>query len=196
MTEITRVPIQPIAKGSLTKLWLGVAAAAALGAGLAWAAVPAGVSVETVQAGMGANPGESDVLFVKYTGKLADGTVFDEWAPPPIPVEGFFPEGSPLFMGNVVPGFREGAMKMQKGGKYMLEIPASKAYGDAPPPGSSVPPGADLIFEVELIEFMSEEDFQRRLQALQQVMQMQQERQGGVPGGQPGAGGPPMPPQQ
>lgn len=195
MAEITRVPLQPIAKGSLTKLWLGVAGAIALGAGLAWAAVPAGVTVDTVQTGTGAFPGEKDVLFVKYTGKLADGTVFDEWSPPPIPVEGFFPEGSPLFMGNVVPGFREGAMQMQKGGKYTLEIPASKAYGDAPPPGSSVPPGADLTFEVELIEFMSEEDFQRRLQALQQVMQMQQERQGDAPGGQPGApGAPQMPP--
>ena len=26
MTEITRVPLQPIKKGSLTKLWLGVIA--------------------------------------------------------------------------------------------------------------------------------------------------------------------------
>ena len=196
MTEITRVPLQPIAKGSLTKLWLGVAAAVALGAGLAWAAVPAGVTVDTVQAGTGASPGEKDVLFVKYTGKLADGTVFDEWSPPPIPVEGFFPEGSPLFMGNVVPGFREAAMQMQKGGKYQIEIPASKAYGDSPPQGSSVPPGADLTFDVELIEFMSEEDFQRRLQGLQQVMQMQQEREGGQPGGQSGGqpGAPQMPP--
>ena len=28
MTEITKVPLQPIAKGALTKLWLGVAAVA------------------------------------------------------------------------------------------------------------------------------------------------------------------------
>lgn len=205
MTEITRVPIQPIAKGSLTKLWLGVAGAVALGAGLAWAAVPAGVAVETVQAGTGANPSDGDVLFVKYTGKLADGTVFDEWSPPPIPVEGFFPEGSPLFMGNIVPGFREAALQMQKGGKYVIEIPAAKAYGDARPQGSPVPPNADLTFDVELVEFMSEQDFQQRLQALQQVMQMQQERQGQGQGGAPGAapGGPvpqpgqqvPMPPQ-
>ena len=33
MTEITRVPLQPIKKGSLTKLWLGVAVAVLLGAG-------------------------------------------------------------------------------------------------------------------------------------------------------------------
>ena len=36
MTEVTRVPILPIAKGSLTKLWLGVVAAVLLGAGIAW----------------------------------------------------------------------------------------------------------------------------------------------------------------
>lgn len=187
MAEVTRVPLQPIAKGSLLKLWLGVLIAVLAGAGLAWAAVPAGVSVDQLQAGSGPNPGENDVLFVKYTGKLADGTVFDEWSPPPIPVEGIFPEGSPLFMQNIVPGFREAAGKMQKGGKYLIEIPAAKGYGDTPPPGAPIPPGADLVFDVELVEFMSEEDFQRRLQALQQLMQMQQQ-QGGD-----GAGAPPPP---
>jgi len=204
MAEVTRVPIQPIAKGSLTKLWLGVIAAVLLGAGIAWAAVPAGVTVEEVQAGTGANPGETDVLFTKYTGKLADGTVFDEWSPPPIPVDGIFPEGSPLFMQNIVPGFREAAGRMQKGGKYLVEIPAEKAYGDEPPPNSGIQPGADLIFEVELVDFMSEQEFQQRLQVLQQMMQMQQ-----GPGAGPGAGGPgapvpgeqvpappPLPPQQ
>lgn len=183
MAEVTRVPIQPIAKGSLTKLWLGVIAAVLLGAGIAWAAVPQGVTVEEIQAGTGANPGETDVLFTKYTGKLADGTVFDEWSPPPIPVDGIFPEGSPLFMQNIVPGFREAAGRMQKGGKYLIEIPSEKAYGDEPPPNSGIQPGADLIFEVELVDFMSEQEFQQRLQVLQQMMQMQQ-----GPGAGPGAG--------
>ncbi|MEO1220419.1 MAG: peptidylprolyl isomerase, partial [Pseudomonadota bacterium] len=31
MTEVTRVPIQPIAKGSLTKIWLGVLVAILIG---------------------------------------------------------------------------------------------------------------------------------------------------------------------
>ena len=34
MTEITRVPLAPIAKGALTKLWLGVAAAALAAGGI------------------------------------------------------------------------------------------------------------------------------------------------------------------
>ena len=40
MTEITRVPLKPVAKGSLSKLWLGVAGAVAVGAGLAVTAAP------------------------------------------------------------------------------------------------------------------------------------------------------------
>ena len=64
MTEITRVPLQPIKKGSLTKLWLGVAVAVLLGAGLAWAAIPKGLDVETVTAGTGDSPKMGDVVFV------------------------------------------------------------------------------------------------------------------------------------
>ena len=48
MTEITSAPLQPIAKGALSKLWLGVAAALLLAGGVAWAAMPAAVKVETI----------------------------------------------------------------------------------------------------------------------------------------------------
>jgi FKBP-type peptidyl-prolyl cis-trans isomerase FkpA len=36
MSEITRVPLQPVAKGSLAKVWLGVIVAVLVGIGLAW----------------------------------------------------------------------------------------------------------------------------------------------------------------
>jgi FKBP-type peptidyl-prolyl cis-trans isomerase FkpA len=192
MTEITRVPLQPIAKGSLVKLWLGVALAIMLGAGIAWAAVPQGVDVDTLAEGTGASPGAEDVVFVHYTGKLADGTVFDESQPLPLPVQGIFPDGFPMPLADMVPGFREGAMQMKKGGKYRLTIPANKAYGAEgrkdPQTGQyRIPPGADLIFDVELVDFMSRPDFERRVQVLQQMMQMQQ--------GAPGAGEQPQPAQ-
>lgn len=172
MAEVTRVPLQPIAKGSLTKLWLGVIIAILIGAGIAWAAVPKGFGLEIITAGEGANPGPQDVVFVNYTGKLAsNGDIFDQSQQIPLPIPGIFPEGSPLPLDRMLPGFSEGAQKMQKGGKYELYIPAEKAYGDAPPPGSGIPAGADLVFEVELIDFMSPEDFERRLGLLQQAMQ-------------------------
>ena len=79
MTEITRVPIKPVAKGSLTKLWIGVALAIAVGGGLAWSAVPRGLDLDVEVAGAGKTAAKGDVVFVKYKGKLAaDGTVFDE----------------------------------------------------------------------------------------------------------------------
>ncbi|MEP5937102.1 MAG: FKBP-type peptidyl-prolyl cis-trans isomerase [Erythrobacter sp.] len=187
MTEVTRVPLHPIAKGSLTKLWLGVIIAALIGAGLAWAAVPKGVEVDTITAGTGPNPSETDVVFMRYVGKLAgSGEIFDESQDLPLPIEGIFPAGSPLPLDAMVPGFREGALKMQKGGKYELFIPADKGYGDAPPPGAPIPPNADLMFEVEIVDFMTRDDFDRRIGILQQAMQAGQSGQMG-PGGPGGA---------
>lgn len=193
MTEITRVPLQPIAKGSLIKLWLGVIAAVVLGAGIAWASVPAGVEVETLTAGTGPSPSASDVVFVKYVGKLADGTEFDRSRELPFPTGGIIPDGMPMQVSGVVPGFAEGLQKMQKGGKYRLFIPSKSAYGATPPQGAPIPPNADLVFDVELVDFMSEADAQRRFQVLQQMMQAQQ---GGQPNGAapaPGAAAPAAP---
>ena len=186
MTEVTRVPLQPIAKGSLVKLWLGIAAAVLLAAGIAWAAVPQGVEIEEVRAGTGPTAQVGDVVFVKYTGKLADGTVFDQSQSLPLP-PGLLPEGNPFPIeeGATIAGFEQGLRKMQKGGKYVLEIPADLAYGDAPPPGSGIPANADLVFDIEVTEIMSREDFQRRVAILQQMMQQQQQQ---MPGAAPQPG--------
>ena len=186
MTEITRVPLQPIAKGSLVKLWLGIVLAVLLAGGLAWASVPAGVEVETLTEGTGASPKASDVVFVKYVGKLADGTEFDRSRELPFPTNGLIPDGMPMQVSGVVPGFAEGLQQMQKGGKYRLRIPSKKAYGATPPPGAPIPPNADLVFEVELVDFMTEGEAQQRFQMLQQMMQAQQ-GQPGAPGAAPGA---------
>ncbi len=191
MAEVTRVPIQPIEKGSLTKLWLGVAVAVLIGAGIAWSALPDSIDLDEIQAGTGGSPSDGDVAFVKYKGTLDDGTVFDEASSSPFP-PGLFPEGVPMLIqpGQVVEGFYQGLKQMEKGGKYTLRIPAELAYGEAPPPESRIPPGADLIFEIELVDFMSQQDAERRIMMMQQMMQGQQ----GGPAG-PGAEGAPAAPQ-
>lgn len=191
MTEVTRVPIQPIAKGSLTKLWLGVLVAILLGGGLAWAAMPKGLDLDTLVAGTGETPKVGDVVFVKYKGSLAaDGTVFDESREIPLPVEGIFPEGSPFPIeeGATIPGFFNGLQQMQKGGKYKLYIPADQAYGAEPPAGAPIPPNADLLFEIEVVEIMSREAFDRNLAILQQAMQKMMPPQGGADGAAPPQG--------
>lgn len=193
MTEITAVPIKPVAKGSLTKLWVGVALAIAVGGGLAWAAIPRGVDLDTEVAGTGPMPKVGDVVFMNYKGTLAaDGTVFDESRDIPLPVQGIFPKGTPFPIeeGATIPGFFEGLQQMQKGGKYTLFIPADKAYGAEPPQGAPIPPNADLEFEIEVIDIMSQKTFERNLQILQQAMQSQ-----GAPGGAPQAAPAPAPAQ-
>ena len=193
MTEITRVPLQPIARGSLAKMWIGVAVAVIAAIALAFWLLPRGVEVDVIEEGTGASPGPDDVAFIRYTGTLADGTVFDQSQDIQLPVEGIFPEGTPLPLDGVVPGFAEGLQRMRAGGRYELFIPARLAYGEDGQPDPSgqggVPPNSDLNFEVELVEVMSRGDFEGRIARFQQALEAQQGA-AGPPGGE-GAAPPP-----
>ena len=184
MVEVTQVPLQPVKKGSLVKLWIGVALAIVLGGALAWLTVPASVSVTEITPGVGDYPTDKDVVIVNYVGKLADGTTFDEGKNVPIP----------LGQGTIK-GFGEGLTKMQKGGKYTLYIPAEKAYGAEPQTNPMtgeevIPADSDLTFEIDLLNFMTEADFQRQMQMMQQLQQMQG-AQGAQGAGAAAAGAPP-----
>ena len=186
MAEIHRVPLLPIAKGSLTKLWLGVLIALLIGGGIAWAARSHSVRVETLTAGSGPMPGATDVVLVNYVGKLTDGTQFDKG------------DRVPMSLDQVVPGFGEGITRMQKGGKYRLTIPSDKAYGAEekrnPQTGQVViPANSDLVFDIDLIDFKSREEVMRQQQMMQQLQQMQGGGAGGPGGPPPGAGAPPPP---
>lgn len=197
MTEITRVPIAPLAKGSLTKLWIGVVLAILVGAGLAWAAVPRGLDVDVVQAGTGPTPKEGEVIFVKYKGKLAaDGTVFEDAQQSPFPVQGLFPEGNPFLYekGQMIPGFYEGLKNVQKGGKYTIFIPAELGYGATPPQGSPIPANADLEFDIEVTGIMTRAAVERNFEILRQQMQAQMGA-GGAGGAAPGGEAPQGAPQ-
>ena len=174
MTEITRVPLQPVAKSVLTKLWLGVLFVALCAAGLVWASLPPDIELTTVTAGTGPMPTKDDVAMVKLKGELKDHKVFQ-------------PEASgPLVIRQMIPGFSRALLRMQKGGKYRLMIPAKLGYGDAPP--ADIPAGADLYFDVEMLGFMNADQFEQQ-QMMMQQMQAQQ-------GGEPGAAGPGAPGQE
>jgi FKBP-type peptidyl-prolyl cis-trans isomerase FkpA len=193
MAEVTRVPLKPLSPGSLIMLFGGIVIGLLIAAAFAWATAPKGVSVDEIQAGTGENPKANDVVFVHYTGKLKDGTVFDQSQAIPLPVQGLLPEGTPLPLENMVPGFREAALQMQRGGKYTVEIPAAKAYGEMgrmdPNTGQGVPPNADLTFEIELVDFMPMAEVERRFQQVQQRM-MQQQQSGEAGNAAPQAGAP------
>lgn len=167
MTEITRVPLQPIAKGSLSKLWLGIAAAVAVAGGVAMAAMPPLVSVKTIKAGEGAAPTLDDVAFIEYTGRLKNGQVFDAGK-------------APLALREVVPGFTQALLQTQPGGKYKVVIPSSLAYGDKAT--GPIPANSDLYFDIEVLGVMNRQAFEQQ----RQIMQMMQAQ--GAGGAAPEAG--------
>ena len=101
-----------------------------------------GLIITEITAGTGATPAATDTVTVHYHGTLRDGTVFDS------SVERGEPASFPL--NQVIPCWTEGVQRMRVGSKHRLTCPSDIAYGDQGRPG--IPPGAVLIFEVELIE--------------------------------------------
>jgi len=93
--------------------------------------------------GNGETPTEGQTVVVHYTGWLEDGTKFDS------SLDRGQTFSFPLGMGSVIPGWDEGVATMKVGTLRQLKIPAELAYGET---GQGIiPPGATLIFEVELL---------------------------------------------
>ena len=97
-----------------------------------------------IKVGEGETPDKNARFNAKYTGYLADGTIFDT------------SEGKkmtrPFSLRTVVPGWQEGIGAMCVGGKRKLVIPSKLGYQLQQK--SDIPPGSTLIFDVELIEIL------------------------------------------
>jgi peptidylprolyl isomerase len=104
-----------------------------------------GLQYAELEEGDGATVESGNTVIVHYTGWLTDGTKFDS----------SYDRGEPFRFipgaGQVIPGWEEGVIGMSEGGIRQLLIPADLAYGDQGAAGV-IPPGATLIFRVELIE--------------------------------------------
>lgn len=93
------------------------------------------------------NPGEDkkltsdDRISFRYTGRTVDGKVFDKTGDEP----------SSIFVGQLVPGMKEGLALIGRGGKATFYIPGKLAYGTAGVPQAGIGPNAMLIFDVEVL---------------------------------------------
>mmetsp|Transcript_24873 Transcript_24873/g.36797 ORF Transcript_24873/g.36797 Transcript_24873/m.36797 type:complete len:109 (-) Transcript_24873:123-449(-) len=105
-----------------------------------------GVTKETIREGDGPKPQTGDTLTMHYIGTLKDnGEKFDASSDRGRPFK--FKIG----VGQVIKGWDEGVAQMSKGEKALLHITSDYGYG-ARGAGGVIPPNADLVFEVELLE--------------------------------------------
>ena len=100
-----------------------------------------GLQYKVLAAGSGDSPKPTDEVTVNYRGRLLDGTEFDS----------SYKRGEPATfqVNRVIPGWTEALQLMKPGAKYQLFIPPQLAYDmrSRPP----IPPGAMLLFDVELV---------------------------------------------
>ena len=102
-----------------------------------------GLQYKVLKEGTGKQPKATDKVRCHYEGFLIDGTVFDS------SVQRGEPATFPLQ--QVIAGWTEGLQLMQEGAKYRFFIPYRLGYGEGGA-GTSIPPFAALIFDVELIQ--------------------------------------------
>jgi FKBP-type peptidyl-prolyl cis-trans isomerase FkpA len=108
-----------------------------------------GLYYEILDTGATLKPTRASTVFVKYTGKKFDGTVFDAQSNP----------GATGFsLSNLIEGWKVGIPMIGKGGHILLTVPSSMAYGCVGSSGSSdttknIAPNTPLFFDIELVDF-------------------------------------------
>ena len=107
-----------------------------------------GLRYQIIKEGYGVSPEKNSTISVHYKGQLIDGTVFDSSYKRNQPIE------FKLGVGQVIPGWDEGIALLKVGEKARFVIPSSLAYGSQGA-GGVIPPNANLIFDVELMEIIN-----------------------------------------
>ncbi|HTU09523.1 MAG TPA: hypothetical protein VMG08_01390 [Allosphingosinicella sp.] len=197
MSAVTAVPLRPLAKGSVLKLWIGLALLTGFAAGLAWwstrwlqpVTLDSGVRVQTIRDGAGPTVTAADVVAMRFIIRLNS---------PEAPVWRDSGSEGP-FVGTIqdLPtGFGEGVQQMRAGGRYLVFVPASVILAGQPvPPRAGFASSDTLVFETQVLQIDAGQASAYQMGQIRRMMQRQQMMQSGPAGpGGPGAGpqgGPP-----
>lgn len=120
-------------------------------------APPKELVVKDLTPGTGREVAFRSPVLVSYTGWLYDGCAADLKGAKFDTSEGrATPFGFVVGAGRVIKGWDEGLVGMKEKGKRQLVIPPHKGYGERGS-GDKIPPGATLVFEVELITIIGGE---------------------------------------
>lgn len=205
MSAVTAVPLRPLARGSVLKLWLVLALLVAAAAGLAWwdtgrlqpVTLDSGVQIRTIRQGTGPVMTSADVVAMRFVIRVNS---------PDAPV--FRDSGREPFVGTVqdLPaGFAEAVQRMRARGLYRVSVPVSVVMAGQPvPPRAEFTANDVLLFETQVLQIEAGQASAYQMGRIRQMMQQQQVQPGGPggppagPAGQPGAppggapGGPPV----
>lgn len=102
-----------------------------------------GIHVYVENKGNDEKPKVTDYVTIHYKGYLMDGTLFD----------GTQDQSATFQLGGLIEGWQQGIPQFGKGGKGVLIIPPSLAYGERGV--GPIPPNSMLYFEIELVDFSS-----------------------------------------
>jgi FKBP-type peptidyl-prolyl cis-trans isomerase len=120
---------------------------------------PSGLQYIILKSGEGNSINAGDYVSVHYKGLTLDGKVFNE------SYKRNEPYSFSIGLGQVLKGWDEGIALFKNGGKGLLFLPSSLAYGDKGA-GGVIPPNTPLIFEIEIVKVESAQELQERIQLL------------------------------
>lgn len=126
---------------------------------------PTGVGFKIIKKGTGKKPTEGQTIYVNYAGFLENGDLFDtsfaevakvfgKLDPNRASANAYQPFPFPCGQKQgLIPGFLEGIEQMNFGDRALVFIPAALGYGEKGA-GNVIPPNANLIFAIEILETM------------------------------------------
>jgi hypothetical protein len=150
--SVTAVPIRPLARGSVLKLWLALIVLCVAGAAIAWigtaplqiVTTSTGVRFQTLRAGTGDKITPADLVAMRYRLTKLDGTQ----------IENSDDMGQPFVASSdrVFPGFGEAMAMMQQGGRYRIWLPPGQHAQGPIPPGTPFSAEDTLVFDVTVLQ--------------------------------------------
>ncbi|MBN1119115.1 MAG: FKBP-type peptidyl-prolyl cis-trans isomerase [Bacteroidales bacterium] len=103
-----------------------------------------GLQYKIIETGEGDSPSENAYIVVNQRCQLVNGTILEDTYKENTPSE--------VKMEELIEGYREGIMLMNKGARFRLYVPPELGWGKKGT-GNKIPPNAVLIFDVRLVDF-------------------------------------------
>lgn len=118
-----------------------------------------GLEYVIIESGSNIKPTQDQEILVEYSGFLEDGTLFDTSIEQVAKEFGIYMPNRPYMpfpfkLSNktgLIPGFMEGLEQLNINDKALFYIPSHLGYGERGA-GNMIPPNANLIFEVKILE--------------------------------------------